>query len=172
VLTGIGKTLNGRFIRYDALNMETRELKLRKDPECPVCSANPSITALIDYEQFCGLTRGDDGSGVDIKRMNVDDYADMRDDGIEHLLLDVREEHELKICELEHNVHIPLGQLPQRLDEIKDWQDKPVIVLCKSGQRSLKAAETLLKHGFADVSNLEGGIIAWSEEIDNSLPVY
>lgn len=172
VLTGIGKTLIGRFIRYDALNMETRELKLRKDPECPVCSASPSITELIDYEQFCGLTRGGDGSGVDIKKIDVDEYADMRDDEIEHLLLDVREEHELKICELEKNVHIPLGQLAQRLDEIDSWKDKPVIVICKTGQRSLKAAETLMKHGFVDVANLEGGIIAWSEEIDNSIPVY
>ena len=97
VLTGIGKSLVGRFIRYDALNAETRELKLRKDPECPVCCANPTITELIDYEQFCGLTRGDD-SGLDIKKINVDDYADLRDDDEEHLLLDVREDHELKIC--------------------------------------------------------------------------
>ena len=171
MLTGIGKPLVGRFIRYDALNAETRELKLRKDPECPICGPNPSITELIDYEQFCGLTRGDD-NGLDIKKINVDDYADMRDDEEEHLLLDVREDHELKICELEGTVHIPLGQINQRLDEISAWKDKPVIIICKTGQRSMKAAETLMKKGFTDVANLEGGIIAWSEEIDNSIPVY
>ena len=172
VLTGIGKTLVGRFIRYDALNAETRELKLRKDPECPICGPKPSITELIDYEQFCGLTRGDDGSGLDIKKITVDDYADMRDDEEEHLLLDVREDHELKICVLENTVHIPLGQIGQRIDEISEWKDKPIIVLCKTGLRSMKAAETLMKKGFNDVANLEGGIVAWSEEIDNSIPVY
>ncbi len=172
VLTGIGKTLNGRFIRYDALNMETRELKLRKDPECPVCSANPSITELIDYEQFCGLTRGDDAGGPEVKKISVDDYADMRDDEEEHLLLDVREDHELKICELSPCTNIPLGQINQRLQDIEDWKDKPIIVICKTGLRSQKAAETLMKHGFSDVANLEGGIIAYSEEIDNSIATY
>ena len=132
---------------------------------------HPTITELIDYEQFCGLTRGDD-SGLDIKKIDVDDYADMRDDEEEHLLLDVREDHELKICVLDDTVHIPLGQINQRIDEIDAWKDKKVIIICKTGQRSMKAAETLMKKGFTDVANLEGGIIAWSEEIDNSIPVY
>lgn len=173
-LTGIGTSLIGRFLRYDALTMETRELKLRKDPECPVCSAKPSITELIDYQQFCGYGRDDDDGTptYDVTKLSVDDYADMRDENVEHLLLDVREPHELKICEIAGNLNIPLGQVPQRHDEISEWKNKKVIVQCRSGQRSMKAAETLMKHGFSDVSNLEGGILAWGEEIDTSLPAY
>ena len=126
VITGIGRSLVGRFLRYDALNMTIRELKLRKDPTCPVCSAKPTITALIDYEQFCGLKRGESEAPA-AREISVREYADIRDAGTDHLLLDVREPFELGICQIEGNVNIPLGQLPQRLAEIGAWKDKLVV---------------------------------------------
>ena len=171
VITGIGRSLVGRFLRYDALNMTIRELKLRKDPTCPVCSAKPTITQLIDYEQFCGLKRGEGAEEV-VREMNVTEYSALRDAGTEHLLLDCREPFELGICQIDGNVNIPLGQLPQRLKEIDAWKTKLVVSQCKSGRRSMKALETLKKHGFTNVVNLEGGILAWAEEIDQSLSAY
>ena len=171
VITGIGRSLVGRFLRYDALNMTIRELKLRKDPTCPVCSATPTITALIDYEQFCGLKRGESEAPV-AREISVTEYSAIRDAGTEHLLLDVREPFELGICQIEGNVNIPLGQLPQRLAEIGAWKDKLVVSQCKSGRRSMKALETLKKHGFTNVVNLEGGILAWGQDIDQSISAY
>ena len=173
VLTGIGKPLIGRFVRYDAMNMEFRQLKLRKDPTCPICSASPTIHALIDYEQFCGLKRGESETApAEQLEISVQDYAALRDGGKEHLLLDVREPFELGICQIEGNTNIPLGQLPNRLGEIAAWKDKLVISQCKSGRRSMKALETLKKHGFTKVLNLEGGILAWGEEVDPSISAY
>jgi molybdopterin/thiamine biosynthesis adenylyltransferase/rhodanese-related sulfurtransferase len=173
VLTGIGKPLIGRFLRYDAMNMEFRQLKLRKDPACPICSANRTIHQLIDYEQFCGLKRGEsETASAEKLEISVHDYAALREAGTEHLLLDVREPFELGICQIEGNTNIPLGQLPNRLGELAAWKDKPVIAQCKSGRRSMKALETLRKHGFSNVLNLEGGILAWGEEIDPSLSAY
>lgn len=171
IITGIGRSLVGRFLRYDALNMTIRELKLRKDPTCPICSANPTITALIDYEQFCGLKRGESAEEV-VREMTVHEYAALREAGTEHLLLDVREGFELGICQIENNVNIPLGQLPQRLAELAAWKNKLIVSQCKSGRRSMKALETLKKHGFTNVVNLEGGILQWAVDIDPSLSSY
>ncbi len=172
VLTGIGRTLVGRFVRYDATSMSFRELKLRKDPTCPICGPNPTIHALIDYEQFCGLKRPGDAGASNVREMSVSEYAALRDSGAEHLLLDVREPFELGICSIDGNVNIPLGQLPNRLGELAAWKDKLVVSQCKSGRRSLKALETLEKHGFSKVVNLSGGILAWGEEIDPTINAY
>jgi len=173
VLTGIGRTLVGRFVRYDATSMSFRELKLRKDPTCPICGPNPTIHELIDYEQFCGLKRGGEvGSAAAAREMSVSEYAALRETGAEHLLLDVREPFELGICQIEGNCNIPLGQLPNRLSELAAWKDKLVVSQCKSGRRSLKALETLEKHGFTKVVNLTGGILAWGEEIDPTINAY
>ena len=172
VLTGIGRSLVGRFLRYDALNLSFRELKLRKDPTCPVCSANPTITKLIDYEEFCGLKRGESAADSAPREISVREYADLRDAGTEHLLLDVREPFELGICQIEGNVNVPLGQLPGRLAELAPWKNKLVVSQCKSGKRSMKALETLKKHGFTNVVNLEGGILAWGQEIDSQISAY
>ena len=169
-LTGIGKPLTGRFLRYDALNMEFRTLKLRRNPACPVCGDHPTIHQLIDYQEFCGLKRGE--SAPSVREMPVGEYAALREKGGKHLLLDVREGFELGICQIEGNTHIPLGQVPNRLGEIAAWKNELVVVQCKSGRRSMKAAETLLKHGFTKVVNLEGGILAWGEEIDPSISAY
>jgi molybdopterin/thiamine biosynthesis adenylyltransferase/rhodanese-related sulfurtransferase len=171
VLTGMGRTLNGRFLRYDALNMTFRELRLRPDPQCPVCSAKPTITQLIDYQEFCGLKRGESAPSESLE-ISVQDYAALRERGEEHLLLDVREAFELGICQIDGNVHVPLGQLPGRLDELAPWKHKLVVTQCKSGRRSMKALETLRKHGFTKVLNLEGGILAWGQEIDPAISAY
>lgn len=172
-ITGIGKPLTGRFLRYDALNMSWRELKLRKDPACPVCSAKPTITRLIDYEQFCGLKRGEsEAAPAEDVGLSVADYARLREAGTEHLLLDVREPFELGICQIEGNLNIPLGQVPSRVGELAAWKDKLVVCQCKSGRRSMKALDTLKKHGFRQVRNLDGGILAWGEEIDPAITAY
>ena len=172
VITGVGRSLVGRFLRYDALNMTIRELKLRKDPTCPMCSAQPTITQLIDYEQFCGLKRGESESAEMSREMTVQEYEAVRIAGTEHLLLDVREPFELGICQIEGNINVPLGQLSQRLAELSAWKNKLVVSQCKSGRRSMKALETLKKHGFTHVVNLQGGILAWGQEIDPTVSPY
>jgi sulfur-carrier protein adenylyltransferase/sulfurtransferase len=171
ILTGMGRTLVGRFIRYDALSMTFRELKLRRDPQCPVCSDRPTVTQLIDYQQFCGYGRGEEKPMENLE-ISVGDYAELREKSAEHLLLDVREPFELAICQIEGNTNIPLGQLPSRLGEIAAWKDKLVVTQCKSGRRSMKALETLKKHGFVNVKNLQGGILAWGQEIDPAISAY
>ncbi len=173
VITGIGTPLIGRFLRYDALNMSFRELKLRKDPTCPVCSANPTITKLIDYEEFCGLKRpAAEIAAEQAMEISVSDYATLRESGVEHVLLDVRESFELAICQIDGNVNIPLGQLPNRLNELSAWKNKRIITQCKSGRRSMTALQTLKKYGFTKVQNLAGGILAWGEEIDPAISAY
>ncbi len=172
VISGMGRSLAGRFLRYDAMNMSFRELKLRPDPSCPVCSANPTITQLIDYQQFCGMGRGDNAVSTENLEITVAAYAELRESGKEHLLLDVREPFELGICQIDGNLNIPLGQLPNRLNELSAWKNKLIITQCKSGRRSMKALETLKKHGFTNVLNLEGGILGWGQDIDPSITAY
>jgi molybdopterin/thiamine biosynthesis adenylyltransferase/rhodanese-related sulfurtransferase len=173
VITGMGKTLTGRLLRYDALNMEFRQLRLRWRSDCPVCGEHPTVTSLIDYQEFCGMKQEVTKPGADDTiQMSVNDYAQLREDATEHLLLDVREPSELAICQIDGNVNIPLGQLPNRLAEIAQWKDRLVISQCKSGQRSLKALDILRRHGFTKVRNLQGGILAWGAEIDPALNAY
>ncbi len=162
ILTGIGRPLTGRLLRYDAMHMQFRELRIRRDKACPVCGDHPTIDRLIDYEQFCGLKRGEseDSGAVEL---SVADYETLRERGDDHLLLDVREAFELGICQIEGNINIPLGQLPARLGELAAWKDRLVVCQCKSGRRSMKALDTLQKHGFSKLVNLEGGILAWGE---------
>jgi len=172
VLTGMGNPLVGRLLMYDALNMKFREVRIRKDPTCPVCSAHPTITALIDYQQFCGVGRGEEGKHMDELEISVTDYAALRERGERHLLLDVREPFELAICQIDGNSNIPLGQLPGRLTELAPWKDALIVCQCKSGRRSMKALETLKKHGFTKVLNLAGGILAWGEQVDPAISAY
>ena len=172
VISGMGRSLAGRFLRYDAMNMSFRELKLRPDPSCPVCSANPTITQLIDYQQFCGMGRGESAVSTENLEITPAAYAELRESGKEHLLLDVREPFELGICQIDGNLNIPLGQLPNRLSELTAWKNKLIIAQCKSGRRSMKALETLKKHGFTNVLNLEGGILAYGQDIDPSITAY
>ena len=172
IISGMGRSLAGRFLRYDAMNMSFRELKLRPDPACPVCSAHPTITQLIDYQQFCGMGRGENTMSTENLEITPAAYAELRESGAAHLLLDVREPFELGICQIAGNLNIPLGQLPNRLNELSAWKDQLIIAQCKSGRRSMKALETLKKHGFTKVLNLEGGILAYGQDVDQSITAY
>ncbi len=173
LIMGVGEPLVGRFLVYDALRMRFRELKLRKDPECPVCGDSPTVTELIDYEQFCGVTPtapvpepaagGADDATVEQLRARID-----RGDGV--FILDVREPQEYRICAIPGSTLIPLGDLPARLHELEGRGE--MIVHCKSGVRSAKAVKLLREAGFAQARNLRGGILRWIDAVDPSLPKY
>ena len=173
LIMGVGEPLVGRFLVYDALRMRFRELKLRKDPDCPVCGDNPTVTELIDYEQFCGITpaapapepaAGDaDDATVEQLKARLDGR-----DGV--FILDVREPQEYQICAIPGSTLIPLGDLPSRLHELAGRGE--MIVHCKSGARSAKAVKLLRDAGFAQAKNLRGGILRWIDAVDPSLPKY
>ena len=171
LIMGVGEPLVNRFMIYDALRMRFRELKLRKDPECPVCGDRPTVTELIDYEQFCGmmpeLTPSD---SVDGAEATVEDLKARLDGGADVFILDVREPQEFQICRIPGSTLIPLGVLPQRLVELEGRDD--MVVHCKSGARSAKAVKLLHEAGFSKARNLRGGILAWIDRVDPSLPKY
>ncbi len=173
LIIGKGETLSGRLVLYDALNMRFRELKLRKNPECPVCGDNPTVTELIDYQEFCGIPQQQaqevsEQSGV--PEITVTELKSKLDAGEPLFVLDVREPHEYDICRLDGTTLIPLGQLPNRVNELNSADD--IVVHCKSGMRSAKAVNFLRQAGFRKVKNLKGGILAWSDQIDPSVPKY
>ncbi|MCJ7661286.1 MAG: molybdopterin-synthase adenylyltransferase MoeB [Anaerolineales bacterium] len=172
ILLGIGEPLIGRLLLYHALDMSFDFVKLRKNPQCKVCGLDPEVTELIDYEEFCGvpgydLEKGSVGGDWDI---TAEQLADKLEHGDQIRLLDVREPHELEISHLDGATVIPLGQLAARLSELDSAEE--MVVLCKSGTRSARALELLVSAGFRNVKNLDGGINAWAEEIDPSLPIY
>ena len=171
LLLGIGQPLIGRFLVFEALRMRFRELTLRRDPECPVCGDHPTITALIDYEQFCGVAPPTPDAGAasdpDIEPRALRDWMAS---GTPPVVLDVREPQEWDICHLPGAVLIPLGDLPQRIGELDP--QVPVVCQCRSGIRSARAAQFLRLQGFRDVRNLTGGILAWSDEVDPTVPKY
>ena len=173
LIMGVGEPLVGRFLVYDALRMRFRELKLRKDPDCPVCGDNPTVTELIDYEQFCGITpaapapepAAGDADDATVEQLKA--RLDSRD-GV--FILDVREPQEYQICAIPGSTLIPLGDLPSRLHELAGRGE--MIVHCKSGARSAKAVKLLRDAGFAQAKNLRGGILRWIDAVDPSLPKY
>ena len=172
ILLGIGETFIGRLLLYNALDMSFDFVKLRKNPQCKVCGLDPEVTELIDYEEFCGvpgydLDEGSVGGDWDITAVQL---ADKLEHGDQIRLLDVREPHELEISHLDGATVVPLGQLAARLSELDSAEE--MVVLCKSGTRSARALELLVSAGFRKVKNLKGGINAWAEEIDPSLPIY
>jgi molybdopterin/thiamine biosynthesis adenylyltransferase/rhodanese-related sulfurtransferase len=173
-IVGIGESLVGRLLVFDALEMRFRELKLRKDPNCPVCGDYPTVTALIDYENFCGTApqpaERNDGltsSGSDITPADLKSKLDR---GERFDLVDVREEYELDISKLPYTKWIPLGELPKRVGEL----DKSVetVVYCRSGGRSGKAVAFLQQQGFANARNLVGGILRWTDDVDPAMEKY
>jgi molybdopterin/thiamine biosynthesis adenylyltransferase/rhodanese-related sulfurtransferase len=174
MLLGIGEPLIGRFLIYDALKMRFRELKLRKDPECPVCGTHPTVTELIDYEQFCGIRPQVDEpvkeTGVANWEITSKELKRRLDDGEDVLVLDVREPNEYQINKIDGSTLIPLGELPRRYQELD--KTRPIVCQCKMGGRSAKAMEFLQSVGFDDVKNLQGGILAWIEAVDPSQPKY
>ncbi len=173
LILGSGRSLVGRLILYDALQMKFRELKLRKNPKCPLCGEQPTIKALIDYQQFCGISP-QAAAGADAPEesdeMTPKELKTMLDNGGTPVILDVREPHEYDICRLPGSVLIPLGQLGQRMGELNS--DDEIVVHCKLGGRSAKAVEQMQKAGFSNVKNLTGGIDRWSQEVDSSVPRY
>ncbi len=164
LLAGIGEPLIGRLLQYDALEMSFQEFRLRKDPQCPVCSEQPTVTALIDYEGFCGVSR-EPGAAWDRAR-SAAEVAAMQQRGEDFLFLDVREPDEWRAAHLAGTRLVPLGELPARIGELSDWKERPVVVHCRSGVRSAQACRILHEHGFADVWNLTGGIQAWALTVD------
>ncbi len=172
LILGKGEPLIGRLLLVNALDMRFRELKLRKNPDCPVCGTHPTVTKLIDYQQFCGImpepkipTAVVNG----IPQMSVQEFKRRRDAGDDVFLLDVREPFEYQIAQIGGHL-IPLNDLPDRVDELDPA--KEIVVQCKSGGRSQRAAEFLAKNGFAKLHNLAGGITAWANEIDPSVRKY
>ncbi|MDJ0789611.1 MAG: ThiF family adenylyltransferase, partial [Myxococcota bacterium] len=170
LITGIGEPLIGRFLHYDALAMRFNEFRFHKDPECPVCGDEPSVTELIDYEGFCGVPRSEEESTL--KELTADGLRALRDAGDEHLLIDVREQSEWETARIEGAQLIPLGEVESRVSELFEWKDKPIVVHCHHGSRSAAACRILLQAGFTDVTNVVGGIDAWSLTVDGSVPRY
>ncbi|MES0491638.1 MAG: molybdopterin-synthase adenylyltransferase MoeB [Leptospirales bacterium] len=172
IITGEGKPLVGRLINFDALDMKFKELKIKKDPECSVCSPNPTITELIDYEQFCGVSlHGVNVEDGDVElEISVDAVKEILDSGKKPYLLDVRTPEEAEICLLENSNVIPLAKLASHLGEIP--MDEDVIVICKVGARSRDAVRLLHGWGYKTVKSMKGGLDKWSEEIDTSMPRY
>mgnify|MGYP001283963078 CR=1 FL=1 len=173
LILGAGEPLIGRLLLFDALGMHFREMKLRKDPACPICGPHPTITELIDYEQFCGMPVVED-DGRDGKIVNSFDISAtelarrLKSEPV--YLLDVREAYEYEICAIPGATLIPLPQLPERLAEINGAQ--PIVAYCRTGKRSAAAVKLLQQAGYASAKNLAGGIHAWADDVDPSLPKY
>lgn len=173
LILGIGEPLLGRLLLYDALAMTMEEVKLRKNPDCVICGPHPTVTALIDYEQFCGMPAHDQGAAQttsSVPELTVQELKAMLDAHRPLHIIDVREPHEWQIVRLEQAKLIPLGDLQAHLSELDSTADH--VVLCRSGARSAKAVELLLASGIKRVKNLKGGILAWAREVDTTLPLY
>ena len=168
---GKGEPLINRLMLYSALDMSFRELKLRRDPKCPICGENPTITELIDYQQFCGIGDEPDEPQAHPDEVSVQDMKKAMDDSSSDIaFLDVREYDEVEIAKIEGVPLIPLGELPQRFMELDPNQT--IYIHCKVGGRSLKAVEFLKQQGFKYCKSVAGGINAWSDDIDSSIPRY
>ncbi len=172
LILGIGDPLIGRLVLYDALAMKFRELKLRRNPECPACGDHPTITELIDYEQFCGLPSHEGPAAPVVEEGDVDpvEVKQMLDRGDDFLLIDVREPHEYLICSIPTAKLIPLGEVGKRANELD--KEKLIVAHCKMGGRSAKAVAQLKELGFPRVRNMTGGITLWSDKVDPSVPKY
>src|ERR1700678_3321540 len=168
LILGIGDPLIGRLLLIDALGMKFRELKLRKNPDCPVCGTHPTVTKLIDYAEFCGV-RGEEGPMPDVQvpEISPTDLKTRLDRGDDLYILDVREPHEYQICNIGGHL-IPLGELSRRAAELDSSRD--IVAHCRSGKRSAEAVDFLRKAGFRKIWNLKGGILAWSDDVDPSVP--
>jgi adenylyltransferase/sulfurtransferase len=176
LILGIGEPLVGRLLLYDALGMRFRELKLRKNPECPICGDRRTITKLIDYHQFCGVPQHvpqeapKQENQVTEGEIEVTEVKEKLDRGDKFVLIDVREPHEHQICNIPAAKLIPLGEVGKRLGELDPEAD--IVIHCKSGMRSARACGILKAAGFKHVRNMKGGILAWSDQVDRSVPKY
>ena len=169
LILGSGEPLIGRLLLVDALSMRFRELKLRKNPDCPACGTHPTVTELIDYNQFCGIRGEEAAAPTSMTDITVEELKKRLDRGDDLFVLDVREPHEYQICNIGGYL-IPLNDLPKRVSELDSSRE--IVVHCKMGGRSAKAADFLRQSGFTKVHNLAGGITAWAERIDPKVPKY
>lgn len=172
LILGIGNPLIGRLLLFNALKMQFRELRLQKDPDCPICGTNPTIHALIDYEQFCGI-RGEESEAQTVQEseeISVRELKARMDKGDRLTVIDVREPYEVDIAKIPGTRLIPLGQIAARSGELDP--NAEIILHCRSGKRSADALNQLKAKGFSRLKNLTGGILAWSDEIDPTVPKY
>ncbi|MGH7502430.1 MAG: molybdopterin-synthase adenylyltransferase MoeB [Longimicrobiales bacterium] len=175
LILGTGDAMIGRLLLFDALALRFRELKLRKDPNCPICGENPVIRGLIDYEEFCGIPQAhaaDAAEQGNVPQITATELKLRLDRGDRVVVVDVREPHEWEICNLEPQGArlIPLGSLPEHMNELSSADD--IVLHCRSGGRSARALRQLRDAGFRRLWNLEGGILAWSDQVDPSIPRY
>ena len=178
LILGIGETMVGRLLLYDALNMEFTEVQLRKNPNCPACGPNPTVTELIDYEQFCGMPAHDHSlyfsgeEGEAVPQITPLELKQRLAAGEDLFILDVREPHEWEISNLSHlgAKLIPKGDVVARMNELDTAVE--MVVQCRTGVRSADVIRELKKHGFKKMSNLEGGINRWAREVESTIPVY
>jgi adenylyltransferase/sulfurtransferase len=167
LIIGAGETLIGRLILFDALRFRVRELQLKKDPDCPICGENPTVTELMDYEAFCGIGSEPSYEGPEV---TANDLAQELRANANLVLLDVREPHEWEICRLPGSQLIPLGSLPDRIQELDGHRE--IVTICHRGVRSMRAREILTSAGFGKVRSLRGGVDAWSTDVDTEMPRY
>jgi molybdopterin/thiamine biosynthesis adenylyltransferase/rhodanese-related sulfurtransferase len=169
LILGKGEPLIGRLLLVDALGMRFRELKLRKNPDCPVCGTHPTVTKLIDYNEFCGIRGEEAPVTTNVPEIQPEELKAKLDAGEDVFVLDVREPHEYQICNIDGYL-IPLGELPKRVHELDSSRE--IVAHCRSGVRSAKAVDFLRQAGFRKVKNLAGGILAWSDKVDPKMPKY
>ncbi|MBO0809620.1 MAG: adenylyltransferase/sulfurtransferase MoeZ [Actinobacteria bacterium] len=172
VIAGIGEPLAGRLMIYDALEMTYRTVNVRKDPECPVCGKNPTVTELIDYEEFCGTVSEDAQQAAAGATITAKQLKEMLDRGDDIFLVDVREPNEYEIVSIPGATLIPKGEFLSGAALEQLPQDKQIVLHCKSGARSAEALAVVQKAGFADAVHVGGGVLAWVSQIDPSLPTY
>jgi len=172
LIVGIGDLAVGRLILFDALKLKMKELKIRKDPTCPICGPHRSIHALVDYDQFCGTAAVDAPARKHLSLPEISPVAVKArlDQGEDFILLDVREPHEVKICTIPGSVSIPVGDLPKRMHELDSARD--IVIYCKGEIRTGQAFRILQQAGFSRLKALEGGIEGWAEEVDPGMPMY
>jgi adenylyltransferase/sulfurtransferase len=171
LIMGVGTSLLGRLLLYNALDMSFKELKLRRDPECPLCGANPSITKLIDYEDFCGITPAENKKSMHPDEVTVQEMKRaLENTGLNIKVLDVREPREYEIARVNGTALFPLSTLGQRFEELD--REQPYYIHCKAGVRSMQALQFLREQGFKHLKSVAGGIEAWSTEIDPAVPKY
>jgi molybdopterin/thiamine biosynthesis adenylyltransferase/rhodanese-related sulfurtransferase len=169
MILGKGEPLIGRLLLVDALAMKFRELKLRKNHDCPACGTHPTITKLIDYNEFCGIRGEEAPVETGVPEIQVEELKRRLDAGEDVFVLDVREPHEYQICNIGGHL-IPLGDLPNRVHELDSSRE--IVAHCRSGARSAKAVNFLRQAGFRKVHNLSGGILAWADRVDPKMPKY
>ena len=172
LILGQGNSLIGRLLLFNALDMKFRELKLNKDPKCPVCGDNPTVTELIDYNQFCGVPTATEEASDDLAPDEITpaQVKEMIEQGEEFVLVDVREPHEWDICNIASARLVPLSEFEDRIGELDS--DTDIVVHCKMGGRSAKAQDILYANGFPNVKNMVGGITRWADDVDTSMPKY